>query len=93
MPFGDGTGPMGQGPMTGRGMGFCAGSSTPGCARPSFGRGRGFRNSYRATGLTGWQRARNYSPNVREEEQGQIKDLQDKIKDLEKRLSEIRKKK
>ncbi|MCD6310782.1 MAG: DUF5320 domain-containing protein, partial [Candidatus Eremiobacteraeota bacterium] len=24
MPGGDGTGPMGMGPMTGRGMGFCA---------------------------------------------------------------------
>jgi hypothetical protein len=27
MPFGDGTGPMGLGPMTGRGAGFCAGSA------------------------------------------------------------------
>ena len=25
MPFGDGTGPLGLGPMTGRGAGYCAG--------------------------------------------------------------------
>ena len=34
MPFGDGTGPMGLGPMTGRGMGFCAGFSRPSFASP-----------------------------------------------------------
>jgi len=32
MPFGDGTGPMGLGPMTGRGAGFCAGFGRPGFA-------------------------------------------------------------
>lgn len=45
MPFGDGTGPMGLGPMTGRRMGYCAGFSTPGFMNPYFGRGfwgRGF---------------------------------------------------
>jgi hypothetical protein len=30
MPRGDRTGPMGQGPMTGRGMGYCAGYDMPG---------------------------------------------------------------
>lgn len=30
MPRGDGTGPVGAGPMTGRGAGFCAGYSVPG---------------------------------------------------------------
>jgi len=30
MPRGDGTGPMGLGPMTGRGAGFCAGFPAPG---------------------------------------------------------------
>jgi len=32
MPFGDRTGPMGLGPMTGRAAGFCAGSGRPGFA-------------------------------------------------------------
>lgn len=64
MPFGDGTGPLGQGSMTGRAAGYCAGYDTPGYANPSFakryfgrGGGRGWRNWYRATGLFGWQRA------------------------------------
>jgi hypothetical protein len=71
MPRGDGTGPMGQGPMTGRAAGFCAGYSVPGYENPVFGGGfynrgrgfygrggggKGFRNMYYATGLYGWQR-------------------------------------
>jgi len=67
MPHGDQTGPTGQGPAMGRGMGHCAGREQPGFANraPGFpgrgaGRGwggRGFRNQVSATGLTGWQRA------------------------------------
>ena len=41
MPRGDKTGPMGQGPMTGRRTGFCTGYDTPGCTK-NFGPGRGF---------------------------------------------------
>jgi hypothetical protein len=32
MPRGDGTGPMGMGPMTGRAAGYCAGFGMPGFA-------------------------------------------------------------
>lgn len=48
MPRGDGTGPVGFGPMTGRAAGYCAGYSVPGYLNPvpgrglGFGRGRGF---------------------------------------------------
>ena len=48
MPRGDGTGPMGFGPMTGRAAGTCAGYAAPGYMNPvggqgyGFGRGRGF---------------------------------------------------
>ena len=69
MPRGDGTGPGGMGPMTGRAAGFCAGYQVPGYMNP-IGGGRGFgaygrgggggfgrRNMYYATGMTGWQRA------------------------------------
>jgi hypothetical protein len=39
MPGGDGTGPGGLGPMTGRAAGFCAGYPVPGYANPVGGRG------------------------------------------------------
>ncbi len=42
MPRGDGTGPMGMGPMTGRAAGYCAGYGVPGYANPVGGRGMGF---------------------------------------------------
>jgi len=68
MPRGDGTGPAGLGPMTGRAAGYCAGYPVPGYMNPIPGRGlwgwgrgrgagRGWRNWFYATGLTGWQRA------------------------------------
>ena len=38
MPFGDGTGPAGAGPMTGRATGFCAGFPVPGYMNPVGGR-------------------------------------------------------
>lgn len=67
MPGGDGTGPMGLGPRTGRAAGFCAGYPMPGSLNPifgrgavgwvgGFGRGRGWRNWYYATGLPRWAR-------------------------------------
>ncbi|AFC99675.1 hypothetical protein Mtc_0915 [Methanocella conradii HZ254] len=75
MPGLDGTGPLGMGPMTGRGMGYCTGYVPAqgrwlfgrGAGRGFFcgrGRGRGWRNMYYATGLTGWQRAAAYWPGV-----------------------------
>jgi len=72
MPFGDRTGPSGLGPRTGRGAGYCSGSSVPGYMNPLpgggwfrfgrgrargwFGGGRGWRHRYWATGLPGWAR-------------------------------------
>jgi len=38
MPFGDGTGPVGMGPMTGRAAGFCAGYPVPGYMNSAVGR-------------------------------------------------------
>jgi len=62
MPAGDGTGPMGMGPMTGRAAGFCAGYGMPGYTNPipgrglgmGFGRGRGFWGGGRGGGR-GWR--------------------------------------
>lgn len=63
MPRGDGTGPMGMGSMTGRGVGFCTGYSTPGYANPvgyncgfGIGRGRGLRRMYYTAALPRWSR-------------------------------------
>jgi hypothetical protein len=68
MPAGDGTGPMGMGPMTGRAAGYCGGYGEPGYANPIPGRGWGrggwggggrgwrHRNWYYATGVPGWAR-------------------------------------
>ena len=41
MPGGDGSGPGGLGPMTGRAAGYCAGYGVPGYANPGYGRGYG----------------------------------------------------
>jgi hypothetical protein len=64
MPGGDRSGPTGDGPMTGRGLGDCRGRSEGRAGRGGgriWGRGRGWRrghrNWYHATGLTWWQRA------------------------------------
>ncbi len=63
MPQGDRTGPMGQGPRTGRTLGFCSGYDTPGYAKGfgggmgnglGFGRGRG-----RGRGM-GYSRGNNF---------------------------------
>ena len=50
MPGGDRTGPMGQGPVTGRGLGFCTGYESAGFTKGAgygsgrrFGMGRGMR--------------------------------------------------
>jgi hypothetical protein len=96
MPFGDRTGPAGLGPRTGRGAGYCSGLDVPGSLNRAgrwgfFGRGRGgggrgWRNCFQATGLTGSQRtagwpwggpgpdAPPYAGPGREEELGVLKD-------------------
>jgi hypothetical protein len=55
MPGRDGTGPTGHGQLTGGRRGFC-GDATPPPGRGG-GRGRGRRNQFYASGLTGWERA------------------------------------
>jgi len=58
MPGGDGTGPGGLGPMTGRAAGFCAGYPVPGYANPVGGRGYFGRGRGRGMGRGfGWGRA------------------------------------
>ncbi|NLD47345.1 MAG: DUF5320 domain-containing protein [Clostridiaceae bacterium] len=62
MPRRDGTGPMGMGPMTGRGAGYCVGYASNEFANRGIGfgggmgGGRGFRRMFCLTGLPGWAR-------------------------------------
>ncbi len=105
MPGGDGTGPQGLGPRTGRAAGYCAQYPVPGYMNPILGRGfyrgggRGRRNLYYATGLTGWQRgAYSYPPPVvqtitKEQELAELKNeaeyLENELKEIKKRIQEI----
>ena len=66
MPGGNGTGPLGEGPMTGRGAGYCTGFSQPGSMNGMVGRGgRGRRNRNFQFGQTGWLRPANWSTGFR----------------------------
>ncbi|MDY6915811.1 MAG: DUF5320 domain-containing protein [Candidatus Cloacimonadota bacterium] len=101
MPRGDGRGPDGFGPMTGRGMGYCAGFESPGYANPGYGRGMGYRRGggykrgYRRFSGYPVHPATNYNyaaPPAGEEKEiieNQIKNLQNQISNLEKRLAEL----
>ncbi len=65
MPGGDRSGPLGTGPRTRRGMGYCGGYNQPGLTNPApgfrsgfgfggAGMGRGWRHHFYATGIPGW---------------------------------------
>jgi len=63
MPRGDGTGPAGLGPMTGRAAGYCAGYPVPGYMNPvpgggfwGWGRGTGWRRWGYVPAAIGWAR-------------------------------------
>jgi len=92
MPRGDRTGPMGNGPMTGRRMGNCAEDGSTGFG--FFGRGFGL-NRARGFGIgrnTGWF-SDTGNPGVSEKtilENG-IRVLKDQLSSLEKQLSSFKK--
>jgi len=103
MSHGDGTGPVGMGPMTGRAAGYCAGYQAPGCANPAggrgfwgCGRGRGRRNGLQATGLPRWARAGYGLPGVNgaagapAAESDEVETLHRQAQSLERSLGEIR---
>jgi hypothetical protein len=113
MPFGDRTGPQGLGPRTGRGAGYCSGFGMPGSMNPvsggagfgwgrgsfgCFGRGRGWRNWYRATGLPGWSRGYGYpyAPSFTAKEEtdflrGEAEFLRRQLEEIQKRISNLEK--
>ena len=81
MPGQDGTGPFGQGAMTGRGLGPCGGGMRRGCSR-GFGRGMGFRRGF-ATPVT---LTKDEEKKILEAE---LKQMKTDKQDIERRLKEI----
>jgi len=89
MPGGDRTGPIGAGPRTGRGLGYCGSYDAPGFADPAFGPGRGWRRGrgggfgwrhrFFATGQAGWGYTR-YAPPAQEEALQALKSEADWLK-------------
>jgi len=65
---------MGMGPMTGGGRGFCARSAgtSRGVGRLGGQGGRGRRNQFYATGLTGLQRMYSVQPGISEKEESEL---------------------
>jgi len=103
MPRGDGTGPAGMGPMTGRAAGYCAGYNMPGYMNPyggrmgaGFGRGRGrwWDYPYPATAWDAPYGAYPYAPPYSEAQekealQNQVKIFEDQITSLRNRIEEL----
>lgn len=100
MPRGDGTGPMGMGPMTGRGMGYCAGYRAPGFASGGFGRGmgrgggRGFGFGFRRGGGYGFAppfagTATAIAPDEETVLRTQLGYLEDQLNTIKTRLNEL----
>lgn len=84
MPGFDKTGPNGMGPMSGRGMGYCAGGMRGGFGR-GFRRGSGFGRGFGiGNGFCPWVQA----PLTKEEEK---KMIEEEIKNIEAYLKELKK--
>lgn len=94
MPGGDRTGPLGLGPMTGRGAGFCAGNPNPGYAYSRFGRrfgrGRGFGHGFWGRGRRFWYGEFNDIPYVQPTKQEQKNYLEELLKNLEEELKIVK---
>ncbi len=88
MPGFDGTGPRGEGPMTGGGFGYCSGGQP---ARPRFGRGafggRGRGNRFRYLSVPG----RVLYPQVPLDKNQEIQQLKQDKENLEKTLEQLNK--
>ncbi len=101
MPFGDGTGPLGQGPMTGRGLGYCSGYRRPGYNQPGwgrgwFGRGRGWFGQGRGLGRRWFgQPAVPYQPTSKKEELDILREeadaLKEELKEIESAIQDLKK--
>ncbi|MFO7789264.1 MAG: DUF5320 domain-containing protein [Bacteroidales bacterium] len=101
MPLGDKSGPNGQGPMTGRRLGFCTGNDQPGYTSDAPGRGFGMGRGM-AYGR-GFGRGRGYARNAGYENppmspkaetnmlKAESKRLEDELKAINGRIDELEK--
>ncbi|AGB19582.1 hypothetical protein Thert_00368 [Thermoanaerobacterium thermosaccharolyticum] len=87
MPRGNGRGPMGFGPMTGRGMGYCACYNVPGYMN-AYGVHRGHRHMFYATGVPGWARF-GYAKDEKSYLKAQAQYLEDQLKYIKDRLNDL----
>ncbi len=96
MPRGDRTGPKGEGPKTGRQMGFCVGNEQPGYAYHNMDQGAGYGRQFRggSGGGRGFRhgqgRFQRVAPGEVSEKtliENEIRILKDQLSALEKRLS------
>ena len=99
MPYRNGTGPFGQGPMTGRGLGYCAGYNSPGFTRGTpagrFGYGRGFRRGFGRFGAPFTQQVQNEGTNEQDngtQDNKASTELKEEIKALRSELERIEEK-
>ena len=106
MPGGNGTGPAGMGPMTGRAAGFCAGFGVPGYANPvggrgywgrgrGMGRGRGFGRGFGGFGAAGLYPANAASGVTAEQELEALKQqaefMQSNLSQINERIEQLTK--
>ena len=91
MPNRDGTGPNGQGSMTGRGRGFCAGFNALGFMNLGFGRGFGWRARFvQPMPIQQVQPAVITEKQEKQFLEQELTALKEEIKEIEKRLKEIK---
>jgi hypothetical protein len=95
MPGFDRTGPVGQGPMTGRGLGLCTGAVRPGTGYGyGFGYGRGFGRGFGRGMGRGFGRGLGYyapyPPFYPPAEYNQSADLKSRIEELETELQRLK---
>ncbi len=92
MPRGDGTGPMGMGPGTGKELGYCSGFEAPGAAaappRRAFGRGRRFGSRLRGR-FAPWEYPAEGPSDRKEWLEDRAENLREQLKAVEARLKRI----
>jgi len=90
MPRGDRTGPLGRGPASGRGMGYCSGYANPGYLSNTLGRCFGWARGMRGFGGRGrgmgWFNQPYYGVNANDTVAG----LEERARFLEEELADIR---